>query len=64
MTKPIVRAARCLFPGGDAVLAGYDEDDRLVLGIKVETTPAWKWAAAGVTEADLKQLQQHQKEKS
>ena len=56
-TSPkIAKVSRCIFPGGKAVLAGHDRDNRFVFGIGVNTKSVVKWAMRGVQKGDIVRL--------
>jgi hypothetical protein len=56
--KVIVKATRCIFPGGKAVLMGYDKDDKEVFGRVIKTKSVSKWAREGSPAADLKRIKE------
>jgi len=51
-TPKIAKVSRCIFPGGKAVLAGHDRDNKFVFGIGVKTKSVVKWAMRGVQKGD------------
>jgi len=57
MALEIVKASRCIFPGGKAVLMGYDANGKEVFGIGIKTKTVVRWCRAGVSRGDLKRLQ-------
>lgn len=55
-TPKIASVSRCIFPGGKAVLAGHDRDNKFVFGIGVKTKSVVKWAMRGVQKGDTVRL--------
>ena len=55
-TPKIAKVSRCIFPGGKAVLAGHDRDNKFVFGIGVKTKSVVKWAIRGVQKGDVVRL--------
>ena len=55
-TPKIAKVSRCIFPGGKAVLAGHDRDNKFVFGIGVKTKSVVKWAMRGVQKGDVVRL--------
>ena len=55
-TPKIANVSRCIFPGGKAVLAGHDRDNKFVFGIGVKTKSVVKWARQGVQKGDVVRL--------
>ena len=55
-TPKIASVSRCIFPGGKAVLAGHDRDNKFVFGIGVKTKSVVKWAMKGVQKGDTVRL--------
>lgn len=52
----IVKAARCIFPEGKAVLMGYNAEGKEVFGLGIKAQSAHKWASQGVSKADLERV--------
>ena len=55
-TPKIAKVSRCIFPGGKAVLMGYDRDGKEVFGLGVKTKSVVKWAMRGVQKGDTVRL--------
>ena len=55
-TPKIAKVSRCIFPGGKAVLMGYDRDGKEVFGIGVKTKSVVKWVLQGVQKGDTVRL--------
>ncbi len=57
MKAPSVESvARCIFPGGKAVLAAYGPDDEFLLGIGCNPKSVASWARCGSTAADRRRM--------
>jgi hypothetical protein len=52
----IADISRCIFPGGKAVLMGYDHDGKEVFGIGIKTKDVVAWARKGVCKGDSARL--------
>jgi hypothetical protein len=55
-TPKIAKVSRCIFPGGKAVLMGYDRDGKEVFGIGVKPKSVVKWVMQGVQKGDVVRL--------
>jgi len=52
-TPEIATVSRCIFPGGKAVLMGYDRDGKEVFGLGVRTKNVVRWGMQGVQNGDF-----------
>ena len=55
-TPKIATVSRCIFPGGKAVLMGYDRDGKEVFGLGARTKNVVRWAMQGVQKGDTVRL--------